>query len=160
MNIEMLEPFIYSVKDMLIEIAKTDIDVEKIYYETHEIKSKGVTSIISFISKTKIKGRLLLDMEPELSLHIVNQMTDEKYEAVKDFMVLASLSEFNNIIAGHANTHINDRLQLGFRLSPPIVFTGDDIIVSVPKVCSVSIDGTTRYGKLTVNIAMEGGYLK
>lgn len=154
MSVQLSNPFINSVKDILMKMAGVEVSVIGTVNSGNEsIVSYGVTSIIS--CSGKIKGRLLIDMEQSLALAIAQNITGIYYDAARDYMVLATISEVNNIIAGDAITVINNQLSLGLRLAPPIVLTGKDVVISIPKISSTSLDCVTRYGKLKVNVAFE-----
>lgn len=154
MSVQLSNPFINSVKGILMEMANIDVTVAgAISSDNDAVVSYGVTSIISCVGK--IKGRLMLDMEQSLAVAIAQNVTGICYASVKEYMVLATISEVNNIIAGNAITVINNQFSLGLRLAPPIVLTGEDIIISIPKISSTSLDCTTKYGKLKINVAFE-----
>lgn len=155
MSIEYYSPFINSVKEIMKQMGNIDINVnDTVYSENDEIVSLGVTSIVSCVGK--IKGRLLIDMEQSLAITIAQNVTGMLYDKAKEYMVLATISELNNTIAGDGITNLNNKYSLGLRLAPPIVFAGKDSVISIPKITSVSTNCTTRYGKLKVNVAFEG----
>lgn len=134
-----------------------NIKVENILGEKEsqdEIKSYGVASIISFTGK--VKGRFLIDFESNLALKIANNILTENFTDTKERMVLAAISELNNIIAGDANTILNNEKSLGLRLSTPIVLTGKNTVLSSPKIKSESVEGETKYGKFRLNIGFQG----
>ena len=154
MGMQLSNPFMDSVRDILKQMANIDVTVTNIICsENDSIYSYGVSSIISCVGK--IKGRLLLDMEQAVALAIAQNITGIYYTSVKEYMVLASISEVNNIIAGNAVTMINNMYSLGLRLAPPIVFAGKDSVICIPKISSSSLDCTTRYGKMKINVAFE-----
>lgn len=154
MSLQLSNPFIDSVKSILKEMADIDVDVAgTIGTDNDAVKSYGVTSIVACVGK--IKGRLMLDMDQSLAVTIAQNITGVCYASAKEYMVLASVSEVNNIIAGNAITVINNQFGLGLRLAPPIVLTGKDVVVSIPKISSSSLECKTRYGRLKVNVAFE-----
>lgn len=127
----------------------------EVYTDNSDITSLGITSIISFAGKGK--GRLVLDMEANLALQIAKNIIGEDFNTVRDEMLLATIGELNNTIAGAAITDINNAFSMSLRLSPPIEFTGRDIVIAIPKLNSMSNTYRTEYGKLKINIAFEGG---
>jgi chemotaxis protein CheX len=157
MNLQLSRPFVDSTQNMILQMAGINTDIITDFYpEKDDLVSYGFSSIVSFAGK--IKGRLLLDMEPNLALAFAEMLYDEKYGSAKEKMVLAAISELNNIIAGDANTYLNDQYHLSLRLALPIVFVGQSHpIICIPKIASASVDFTTSYGKLKMNVAFEGG---
>jgi chemotaxis protein CheX len=156
MGMELYQPFLKEARETIQSMADLKLDViGAISTENEEIVSLGVTSIITYAGK--MKGRSMLDMEPVLALALAQNITGSCYTAVKDPMVLATVSELNNIISGGAISALNNTYGLNLWLAPPIVFAGSNCIICIPKIASASINCTTLYGKLRINIAFEGG---
>ena len=154
MGIQLSNPFMDSVKEILLQMANIDVQVvNAVKSENDSIPSYGVSSIISCVGK--IKGRLLLDMEQSLAITLTQNITGMYYASAREYMVLATISEVNNIIAGNAVTIINNLYNLSLRLAPPIVFSGKNTTICIPKISSSSLDCITKYGKLKINVAFE-----
>lgn len=155
MDERLYSPFLKSIRGIMPQMSNISLEPAGGFYtENDDIESYGVSSIITFAGK--IKGRLLIDMENGLALAIAENLTGTRYDNVRTFMVLASISEINNIISGDAITVLNNQYSLGLRLAPPIVFTGKDAMISIPKIPSVSLNCITEFGKLKLNVAFEG----
>ncbi len=156
MGMELYQPFLKLARETVQSMANLKLDVVgAVNSESEEIVSMGVTSIITCTGK--MKGRCMLDFEPELALALAQNITGTAYTNVKDPMVLATVSELNNIISGGAISSLNNAYGLNLWLAPPIVFSGKNCIICIPKLASASINCTTLYGKLKINIAFEGG---
>lgn len=154
MDKQLYLPFIESVKSILMQMTNIELEPDgECIAEDDEVVSYGVSSIISYSGK--LKGRLLLDMEKELALKIAENITGNIYTSTNEYMVLASISELNNIIAGDGITKLNNEYSYGLRLAPPIVFSGRDTVICIPKISSVSLNCKTPYGKMKVNAAFE-----
>lgn len=156
MEPQLTQAFLISAQNMIMQMTGIKSKVIRDFLpEKDEYVSFGVGSIISITGK--IKGRLLLDMEPTLALGVAETVMGEKYRSVKERMVLASISELNNIIAGDANTYLNNQYHLSLRLAPPVAFAGHNPLVCIPKIASASAECSTSYGLLRINVAFEGG---
>lgn len=156
MGMELYEPFIKEARAAIQSMANLKLDVVgAVTSENEEIVSMGVTSIITCTGK--LKGRSMLDMEPALALALAQNIIGSAYTNVKEPMVLATVSELNNIISGGAISALNNAYGLNLWLAPPVVFAGRNCIICIPKLASASIDCVTLYGKLKINIAFEGG---
>jgi len=156
MNRELIEPFLNSAREITRQMTKLNISwAEESFEEENEVFINGVVSIITFAGK--IKGRFLLGIDADTALDMARDITGESVESLKDQMALAVISEMNNIIAGDAITFLNNKLNLGLRLAPPVVMSGKDLIIAIPKLKSYSTKGYVGSGNITVNIAFEGG---
>lgn len=156
MDLKLVEPFVKSAQDVIKQM--TDIDIEisgEPYNYEGDLNSYGVSSIINFSGK--IKGRFVLDIDPVLAFKIAENLIGEYCDNAKDRMFLAAISEINNIIAGDANTSINNELLLSLRLAPPIVFSGNNVVISTIKMDSMVIDCKTSYGNMKLNVGFQGG---
>lgn len=156
MDLRLYAPFRDSIKNILKQMA--DIDVEfsgDFYQESNDIFSLGVSTIISFAGN--IKGRLLLDFDEQLALTVAKNLNGQSFDSVREYLVLASISEVNNIVSGDGITALNNAYSLSLRLAPPIVFAGKGAAICIPKISSASIDCSTGYGKLKLNVAFERG---
>jgi len=155
MDINLFAPFGKSTQEMINQMSGIQVELlkEKVD-EDYELKSFGVTSIISFTGKQE--GRFLIDMEQDLALAIAGAVMGNDFRNVRDNTVLMVISEINNIIAGDAITYLNNEYSLSLRLAPPIVFTGRDVIISIPKIHSRTAHGETKHGRIKINIAWKG----
>lgn len=148
------KPFIESTANIIGQMTGLHIDLsDQVCEEGQEISSLGVTSIVTFAGVRR--GRFLIDMVPELAIKITNNITGVEYKDVREYDVLTSIAELNNIIAGDAITVLNDELKLSLRLAPPIVLCGKEPIISIPKLSSVTIHGSSDHRDLKINIAFE-----
>ncbi|AVK48193.1 hypothetical protein AXY43_09215 [Clostridium sp. MF28] len=156
MNTSFIKAFTDNIGATFMQMADIKLIANgEAYKENSDITSFGITSIISFAGTCK--GRLLLDMESSLALQITKNIIGEEFKNPRDDMVLASIGELNNIISGSAVTAINNTFKTSLRLSPPIVFIGKDVVISIPKIESISKTYITEYGEIKINIAVEGG---
>lgn len=154
MPVNIFEPFVKSLSAIFEEMAGIEVKLEStVNSEYEEIAALGVVSVINFHGK--IKGRVLLDMAPNLAITIAQNLMSEQFDDERDSMVLATVSEMNNIICGKAMVPINNELGLKLWMSPPYVFTGTDTMICISKIPSASFIYYTRYGKVKLNIAFE-----
>lgn len=156
MDKKLMVPFIKSTVKMLHEM--TGIKVKSIgqpQAASGEFESLGVSSTLSFAGK--LKGRFILDLDPELAKVISGKLLGTEIENMKDTLALAGISEMNNTIAGDANTVLNNEFSLGLRLAPPIVFVGKGVTMASANMDSVSVTGETDYGAIRVFIGSQGG---
>lgn len=148
-------PFVHGTGNIIRQMAQLDIEFDDQVDEGgQEISSLGVTSIVTFAGVQK--GRFLLDMEPALALKIANTIMGMEFDDAREYDVLTAISELNNIIAGDAITALNNEFELSLRLAPPIVLCGNQPIISIPKLTSVTVNGRSDYGKIKINIAFVG----
>jgi chemotaxis protein CheX len=154
MNSNLYEPFVKNTKSIFMSMGNVEVNFGPTSISNEdETISLGVTSIISYTGK--MKGRFMIDMEEEVALALAHNITGTYYTTVRDDMVMATVSEINNIIAGHAISEINNIHSLKLWLAPPIVFNGKKAVICIPKVNSSTVTCFTKYGNMVANIAFE-----
>ncbi|MTV48893.1 chemotaxis protein CheX [Heliobacillus mobilis] len=154
MDMRMTVPFVEALQDIFKQMAMIEVQTDgDPFNDNEEVHSYGVSSIITFAGK--IKGRFLIDLDTQVALQAAKNITGSSYDSPKEQMVLAVVSEMNNIISGNAITKLNNEYGLSLRLAPPIVFAGTDVVISIPKVASASVTCTTACGKLKASVAIS-----
>lgn len=149
------ESFSTSIRETIQSMCGVEIIPEGNFQnESSEISILGVASMINFSGKRK--GRVMLDMEDSLAIKLASSLIGEDYTTTRNTMVLAAVSEINNIFSGSAMTIINNQLGLSLWMAPPVVMTGKNVIVCIPKIDSMSLKFKTPHGILRINVAMEG----
>lgn len=156
MDHRLVTPFIDSATNIIKEMTGVVLsDIGALTTEKSDLRSYGVTSVITFAGK--IKGRFVIDLEPALAVIFMRVLMGEEAPVIKDRLMLGCISEINNIIAGDANTWLNNQYGLRLRLAPPIVFTGKKVILAASKLESVTVLCKTAPGAFQLNIAFQGG---
>ena len=159
MDSRLIQPFIESTKTILFEMTGIEItSVGDPIVDSSAMRSNGVSSAITFSGK--LKGRFVIDMPPEMAKVVVGNMMGEPVDNVRDRLFLSGISEMNNIIAGDANTTLNNAYSLSLRLAPPIVFTGTNVMVASSNIECVTIECVTAVGHLKLNVAFQGGIIE
>jgi len=149
-------PYYTSAKKIISEMVEIDIqECENEEMDNGEIFSYDVGSIINFAGK--IRGRFMIDIEANLAFKIASKILAKPCDDLKERVFIAAISELNNIIAGDANTFINNKHSLDLRLATPVAYTGKSIILLTPKVISSTLSCNTDYGKIKFNIGFQGG---
>ena len=156
MDIRLVEPFINSTESIIKQMTGINIlAVEEPLFEEHNLSALGITSIINFGGI--IKGRFVIDINSELAVKMTSNILMEDISSIKDRNCLAAISEMSNIIAGDANTFINNKYNLSLRLTPPISFIGEQLTISTSKIDSFTVIFKTELGVFKINIAFQGG---
>lgn len=117
-------------------------------------KSLGLSGTIGMIGRHS--GRFIIDMAEETALDMVKKIFGDESKSIDD--AVAFFSEFINIIAGNACSLINGlNSSLGLRVSPPTVFRGKDITISIGDITSKSFVIKTDLGDIFMNAGFQRG---
>ena len=92
-------------------------------------------------------------MSMETALDIASKMNDEELPEL-DELAKATITELANMITGQAVTKLFD-LGFKFDLTPPAIFTGENMQVTDSGVEALIVPIDTGLGKLEINVAVR-----
>jgi chemotaxis protein CheX len=127
MRVEYINPFVeaaYNVlKDVLggVEVKRGDL-----YLKPSSMKIMGVAALVGLAGD--VEGRVLFDLAKDTALFVVSSMNGEEFKTMEE-MAKATIQELANMITAQAVTKLHD-LGFKFDLTPPALFTGDNMEVS------------------------------
>lgn len=116
--------------------------------------SEGISIAIGIIGRHS--GRMIIDMPQDMAENITLVVLGRKSEDMEQ--ILAAVSEFTNIVAGNASSMLNRiNRALGLRVSPPTMFHGKDLTISVTEMESCSVVAKTDIGDIFMNVGFKRG---
>ncbi|MDR1787683.1 MAG: chemotaxis protein CheX [Treponema sp.] len=126
MRVEYINPFVESALGVLKEVLGTDVKRGELYLKPSSMAIRGVAALVGLAGD--VEGRVIFDMDQKTALYVVSAMNGEDFSALDD-MAKATIQELANMITAQAVTKLHG---LGFRfdLTPPALFTGDNMEVS------------------------------
>lgn len=154
MDTDLEKSYLLNLKTVLKDMTKIEIIKEGSFAEEKGyLKSFGVTSVLNFTGK--MRGRFVIDVEDKLAIEMARRLTGVGYITAKSSMVLATISEFNNIVSGTVVTQVNNSQSMGLWLSIPFVLSAKNAVVCTPSIESSTAICETAFGKVRINIAIE-----
>ena len=126
MRVEYINPFVEAAFNILKEVTNADIKRGDLYLKPSSMSIQGVAALVGLAGD--VEGRVLFDMDKDSALMIVSCMNGEPF-TVMDEMAKATIQELANMITAQAVTKLHD-LGFKFDLTPPALFTGDNMEVS------------------------------
>ncbi len=115
-------------------------------------KSAGISVAVGIIGRHS--GRFIVDMADTLALDFTKKIASDDNMNIDDAVVF--LSEFANIISGNACSLLNSmNKSLGLRVSPPMIFHGKDLTVSIGGVENRSFTIKTDLGEIFMNVGFK-----
>jgi chemotaxis protein CheX len=127
MRVEYINPFVESAYNVLKEVLNSDVIKRgEIYLKPSSMSIMGVAALVGLAGD--VEGRVLFDMTKETSLFVAGKMNGENFTVLDD-LGKATIQELANMITAQAVTKLHD-LGFKFDLTPPALFTGDNMEVS------------------------------
>ena len=126
MRVEYINPFVESAYSVLKEVLPCDVKRGEIYLKPTSMAIMGVAALVGLAGD--VEGRVLFDMSKSSALYIAGSMNGETFTAL-DELAKATIQELANMITAQAVTKLYD-LSFKFDLTPPALFTGENMEVS------------------------------
>ncbi len=154
MRVEYINPFVEAAFSVLKEVMNTDIKRGEIYLKPTSMSIMGVAALVGLAGD--VEGRVLFDMTKATALYVSGAMNGETFTTL-DELAKATIQELANMITAQAVTKLHD-LGFKFDLTPPALFTGDNMEVSTNlgevEALIVPMEMETDF-KIEVNVAIR-----
>ncbi len=155
MRVEYINPFVESAYSVIREVLNVEVKRGELYLKSSSIPVLGVAAIVGLAGD--VEGRVLFDMSRESALNVANDMLKsmdmDQIDSLND-MGRATITELANMITGQAVTKLHN-LGFKFDLTPPAIFTGDNMEVSDPGVEALIVPMEIPQGKIEINVAIR-----
>jgi chemotaxis protein CheX len=151
MRVEYINPFVEAAFNVMKEVLNADVKRGELYLKSTSMPVMGVAAIVGLAGD--VEGRVLFDMSKETALAVASAMNGEQL-TVMDELAKATITELANMITAQAVTKLHD---LGFRfdLTPPAIFTGENMEVSNQDVEALIVPMEVPQGKIEINVAIR-----
>ncbi len=148
------EAFKESIFSFLKREIGGEVVIEKVVDHAMTTISSGVSVAIGIIGRHD--GRLIMDMSEATALGMTQKILQDEGQQIED--AINFLSEFTNVIGGNACSLLNGlNRSFGLRVSPPTVFRGKDITISIGDIMSESFVIKTDLGDVFMNVGFQKG---
>jgi len=151
MRVEYINPFVEAAYNILTEVLGGEIRRGELYLKSTSMPVMGVAALVGLAGD--VEGRVIFDMSLVTAMKIASRMNNEELKEFDD-LAKATITELANLITAQAVTKLHD---LGFRfdLTPPALFTGENMEISDHEVEALIVPMETDQGKVEVNVAIR-----
>jgi Predicted inhibitor of MCP methylation, homolog of CheC len=151
MRVEYINPFVEAAYNILTEVLGGQIKRGELYLKSTSMPVMGVAALVGLAGD--VEGRVIFDMNMDTAMKIASQMNQEELKLFDD-LAKATITELANLITAQAVTKLHD---LGFRfdLTPPALFTGENMEISDHEVEALIVPMETSQGRVEVNVAIR-----
>jgi chemotaxis protein CheX len=151
MRVEYINPFVEAAYSVLKEVIGEDVNRGELYLKSTSMPVLGVAAIVGLAGD--VEGRVLFDMTKETALGVASAMNGEEIKTLDD-LGKATITELANMITAQAVTKLHD-LGFQFDLTPPAIFTGDNMEISDQGVEALIVPMELPQGKVEINVAIR-----
>jgi chemotaxis protein CheX len=156
MRVEYINPFVEAAFNVLKEVLQTDVKRGDLYLKSTTMQIQGVAALVGLAGD--VEGRVLFDMTKHTALSVASGMNGEEMTVLDD-MVKATITELANMITAQAVTKLHD-LGFKFDLTPPALFTGDNMEISnnlevEALIVPMELGADGKDGKIEINVVIR-----
>lgn len=155
MRVEYINPFVESAYNVLKEVLGAEVNRGDLYLKSTSMPVLGVAAVVGLAGD--VEGRVLFDMTKETAVNVASSMLegmDMEKPTELDDMGKATITELANMITGQAVTKLHN-LGFQFDLTPPAIFTGENMEVSDTGVEALIVPMELPQGKIEINVAVR-----
>ena len=156
MRVEYINPFVEAAFNVLKEVLQTDVKRGDLYLKSTTMQIQGVAALVGLAGD--VEGRVLFDMTKTTALAVASGMNGEEMKVLDD-LVKATITELANMITAQAVTKLHD-LGFKFDLTPPALFTGDNMEISnnlevEALIVPMELGPGGKDGKIEINVVIR-----
>jgi len=153
MRVEYINPFVEASFNIMREVLNCEPKRGDLYLKSTAMSILGVAALVGLAGD--VEGRVLFDMTQETGLKITEVMNGGEKFTTLDDMAKATITELANMITAQAVTKLHDQ-GFKFDLTPPALFTGDNMEVSNKEVEALIVPmDLGPIGKVEINVAIR-----
>ena len=151
MRVEYINPFSEAANNILSQVLSEDVKRGDLYLKSTCMPVMGVAAIVGLAGD--VEGRVIFDMTLDTALKIASAMNNEELTEF-DELARATITELANLITAQAVTKLHD-LGFKFDLTPPALFTGENMKISNNDIEALIVPMTAPQGKVEINVAIR-----
>ena len=151
MRVEYINPFSEAAYNILSQVLSEDIKRGDLYLKSTCMPVMGVAAIVGLAGD--VEGRVIFDMTLDTALKIASAMNGEELSEF-DELARATITELANLITAQAVTKLHD-LGFKFDLTPPALFTGENMKISNNDIEALIVPMTAPQGRVEINVAIR-----
>ena len=151
MRVEYINPFVEAAFSILKEVLDSEIERGELYLKSTSQPVLGVAAIVGLAGD--VEGRVLFDMSKDTAIAIASAMNGEELSEL-DELGKATITELANMITAQAVTKLHE-LGFKFDLTPPAIFTGENMEVTDTEVEALIVPVNLSLGRMEINVAVR-----
>ncbi|UTC61539.1 chemotaxis protein CheX [Treponema sp. OMZ 788] len=151
MRVEYINPFSEAAYNILSQVLNEEVKRGDLYLKSTCMPVMGVAAIVGLAGD--VEGRVIFDMTLDTALKIASSMNGEELTEF-DELARATITELANLITAQAVTKLHD-LGFKFDLTPPALFTGENMKISNNDIEALIVPMSAPQGKVEINVAIR-----
>jgi len=151
---EFVNPFVTSAFNVLQTETRAEVSKGTVTLQDSPLVSDEVTVLIGVVGRAQ--GLVLYGMSERTAKGLVSVMTGEQV-SIFDSLAESAVAELGNVITGLASGEL-ERAGYPCKIAPPSVVVGRGTSISTLSIKRLVIPLQTKYGDITVHVALRETY--
>jgi chemotaxis protein CheX len=152
MDANMISPFLQALFEVLPAIGLTRVEKGRIHVKDNLVGTMDVTTLVGL--SDDIRGNVTYGMSQETARQTASAMMMGMPVEVLDAMARSAIAELANMVTANAST-LFSRQGHRVNISPPTMITGENVMVMVSQVQTITIEVNTDAGTIELNVGLE-----
>ena len=152
MKEQIINPFLKSSKDILVQVGNIEIEQKKPYIKK-SIDLNNDIGVIIGITGT-IKGQVIINFPEEIGKKVASNMMGGMPVATLDDIAKSALSELGNMILGNAATGLYNA-GISVDITPPSIIAGSNMNFTVANQVILCIPFSSGDKTIELNISIK-----
>lgn len=151
MKSEWINPFISNAIEVFEQMASIKLERTNLSLKEDPTPSNEISIIVGITGF--IQGQVVYSLKAHTAQRIAQAMAPKTATIDSDF-IESSIAELSNIITGRTTIQLsgNDKV---LHITPPTIIIGKDFSISFVKLKTISVNLSSRFGTIEVNIAIK-----
>jgi chemotaxis protein CheX len=155
-NVDLINPFVQGTQTILRDVCKEVPKLGKVYLKKSPYASGSIVVIIGLTGD--IKGQVIFSLDKQAACSISSKMMMGLAVEELDEMAKSAISELMNMILGHTATIFYTK-GIFVDITPPSLFVGNDIQISISKIQTICIPLHLEDGAMfEIDVAIQENY--
>lgn len=152
MKSEWVNPFISNAIDVFEQMANINLERSDLSLKEDPTPSNEISIIIGIAGF--IQGQVVYSLKLHTAQRIVQAMAPKTISKIDNEFIESSIAELANIITGRTTIQLSGQDKV-LHITPPTIILGRDFSISFVKLKTISVNLSSRFGTLEVNIAIK-----
>lgn len=154
MKAEWVNPFISNAIDVFEQMANITLERSNLSLKEDPTPSNDISIIVGITGF--IEGQVIYSLKVHTAERIAQALAPKSSIIIDSDFIESSIAEVANIITGRTTIQLSGKDKV-LHITPPTIVIGKDFSISFVKLKTISVNLSSRFGTIEVNIAIRDG---
>lgn len=152
MKVEWINPFIANAISVFEQMANLTFERSNLTLKEDPTPSNDISIIVGITGF--IQGQVVYSLKDHTAQRIAQAIAPKSATKIDSAFIESSIAEVANIITGRTTIQLSGQDKI-LHITPPTIIIGKNFTISFVKLKTISVNLTSRFGTVEVNIAIK-----